>query len=118
MDFNPATAADRPIQTIHAAAVFHDHALAITAACANATKDELVVAAVSHDHAFRGVWTVPKSGLTELVSDLDDGGWVLVFSATAMLGDIEERSLKLARTAFARYEAIRRWVSAHRESVV
>ncbi len=115
MTFDPRLASDRSIQTIHAAAVFHDQVFAITTACANATEAELVLAAVSQDHAFRGIWTIPRSDLTALATDLEDGGWTIVFSPGADAADIEDRCLKLASTAFDRWKAIRRWVSAHRE---
>lgn len=106
-------AADRPNQTIHAAGIFHDNARAIALACSAAREDELVVAAVTHDHAFRGIWTIPKGNLRDHVTDVDDGGWTLVFAPGTPLDTVEERCLKLARLAFARWETMRRWASRH-----
>jgi hypothetical protein len=114
MPFDIASASDRPNQTIHAAAVLHDNARSIAAACADASDGELVVAIVSQDHAFRGVWTIPRTELARHVLANEDGGWSLVYSPGTTIEDVEERCLKLARSAFARWEAIRRWSSKHR----
>jgi hypothetical protein len=114
MPFDIATASDRPNQTIHAAAVLHDNARSIAAACADASDGELVVAIVSQDHAFRGVWTIARTELARHVLAHEDGGWSLVCSPGTSIEDVEERCLKLARSAFARWEAIRRWSSKHR----
>jgi hypothetical protein len=114
MPFDVIRASDRPNQTIHAAAVLHDNARSIAAACADASNGEVVLAIVSQDHAFRGIWTIPRETLAEHVAAYEDGGWSLVFSPGVGIDEIEERCMKLARLAFARWEAIRRWSSKHR----
>lgn len=106
-------AAERPKRTIDAAEVFHAKAWAIARACADAREGETVVAIVERDLTFGGVWTVPTSELTAHVPRLEDGGWSLVFSRRTPVAAIEARSLTLARLAFARWEAIRRWASQH-----
>lgn len=105
---------DRPNQTIHAAGILHDSASSIAAVCREASSGELVVAVVTPDHALRGVWTISRAQLAAHVNEYEDGGWAVVFSPGASLGEIEERCLKLARLAFARWEALRYWSSAHR----
>ena len=114
MPFDFSAADDRVNQTIHAAGIFHDNARVIATCCADATEHELVVAGVTHDHAFQGVWTIPRFRLADHVEHVDDGGWTLIFSSGCSLGDIEERCITLGRDAFARWEALRHWASRHR----
>jgi hypothetical protein len=111
---NPSgSAMDRPKQTIHAAELFHDNAKAIALACTDASPDEVVVAVVNEDMGFAGIWTVPLDALQEQVPEMGQGGWSMIFSPGTSVEDIEDRSLRLARLAFARWEAMRRWVSKH-----
>lgn len=108
-----AAALDRTKQTIHAAELFHGQARSIAAACAEAASDELVVAAVSPDMAFRGIWTIARQQLSDHVLSLDDRGWSMTFSPGLTTRDVEERCLRLARTSFARWETMMRWNSRH-----
>lgn len=106
-------ASDRPKQTIHAAEVLHDNARSIASVCMDAAEDEVVVAVINRDMGFGGVWTIPRSELSDRVPQLDDGGWSLVFGPGTPAADIEDRCLRLARLAFARWEVMRRWASRH-----
>ncbi|HEX6508175.1 MAG TPA: hypothetical protein VF221_11135 [Chloroflexota bacterium] len=105
----------RPRHTIHAAEILHTHAGDIARACAEAGGDTVVVAGVDRFLTFNGVWTVPLNELQRRVSEIDDGGWTIVFSPGADLPDIEERCMDLARRSFKRWEALRRWTSKHRD---
>ena len=104
-------ASERPKRTIDAAEMFHDKAWAIARACHDAREGETIVAVVERDGAFGGVWTVPTGDLCARVPRLESGGWSMVFSPKTTVAEIEERSLRLARLAFARWEAMRRWAS-------
>jgi hypothetical protein len=104
---------DRSLQTIHAAELFHGQALAIATACAEAGPEEIVVAAVTEDMGFAGIWTIAKQSLLRHVEGLD-GGWSMTFSAGTTVEDVEERALQLARLSFAKWEAMRKWESRHR----
>lgn len=108
-----AAALDRTKQSIHAAELFFGQARSIAAACLEAGPDELVVVAVSPDMVFRGIWTIPRRELSEHVSNLDDGGWSMTFSPGLDVSTVEERCIGLARTSFARWEAMMRWSSRH-----
>lgn len=112
---SPVTPAalDRTKQTIHAAELFHGQARSIAAACMEAGSNELVVAAVSPDMVFRGIWTIARDQLSDHVLGLDDGGWSMSFSPGLDVREIEERCLRLARISFARWEAMMRWSSRH-----
>jgi len=113
MTFHPSRSAlDRPKQTIHAAELFHENARAIALACADASPGEVVVATVDHeDMVFGGLWTIPTEEVVRRVPELEAGGWALLFSPGTTREEIEERSLRMARLAFARWEAMRRWAS-------
>lgn len=104
-------AAERPRRTIHAAEIFHMNARSIAAACRNAAPHELVVAVVGQNLTLAGVWTFPKTELTVRVPGLDMGGWTVVFSPGTPKSEVEERAQSLARSAFKRWEALRRWDS-------
>jgi hypothetical protein len=114
MSFDLHSASERTNQTIHAAEVIHDNAPSIAACCSDAMASEVVVVAVSHDHAFRGVWIVPRSRLADTVRELDDGGWTLTFSPGTTVEEVEERAHAMAKLAFKRWETTRRWASKHR----
>lgn len=105
--------AERPRHTIHAAEIFHMNARTIAAACGEAAGDEIVVATVDRRFTLAGVWTMLRAELTQRVPALDNGGWTLVFSPGADRAEVEERCLQLARSAFKRWEALRRWDSKH-----
>lgn len=113
MNFVPSRRTlDRPKQTIHAAELFHDNARVIAAACADASAGEVVVATVDYENMeFGGVWTISVDEVVQRVPELEAGGWALIFSPGTTREDIEERSLQVARLAFARWEAMRRWAS-------
>ncbi len=106
-------ALDRTKQTIHAAELFHGQAKSIAMACREAAPDELVVAAVSPDMVFRGIWTISRDQLSNHILGLEDGGWSMTFSPGLAVAEIEERCLRLARISFARWEAMMRWSSRH-----
>lgn len=114
MPFDLHSASERSNQTIHAAEIIHDNASSIAACCRDAGHDDVIIVAVGHDHAFRGVWTVPRTRLVEKVRELDDGGWTLTFSPGAQIDEIEARSHTMASLAFKRWETSRRWASKHR----
>ncbi len=104
-----AEAAARTRHTIHAAEVLHDRARAIARACGEAHSDEVVVAVVERNGVFGGAWPIPRAQLGERIAALDDGGWTLVFAPGTLLAEVEARCLELARLAFRRWEALRRW---------
>lgn len=104
----------RPRHTIHAAELFHDHAVVIARSCAGARSDEVVLAGVDRFLSFSGAWAIERAQLVVRVAEFDPGGWTLVFSPGTELREVEERSLELARHAFRRWEALRRWSSKHR----
>lgn len=106
----------RPRLTIHAAEIFHAHACAIARNCAEAGEDDVVLATVDRFLSFGGTWLVHRSQLLERVQELGEGGWTLLFSPGSTVREVETRSLELARHAMARWEALRRWTSAHRAS--
>ncbi len=108
------SALDRTKQTIHAAELFHGQARAIAMACTDADSDEIIVAAVTPDLAFEGIWTIRRDCLREHVVALDDGGWSMTFAPGLKIDEIEERCLRLARLSFARWEAMMRWTSRNR----
>ena len=105
---------DRPKQTIHAAEIFHDNARNIASVCSDIPADHVALAVVDRDMAFAGVWVVPLSNLTVEVPRLAGDGWSIVVSPGTDTADIEDRALRLARLAFRRWEAMRRWVSKQR----
>ena len=112
--FPSSQALERPLRTIHAAEVFHDHARAIAQACAEATATETVVAVVTSDFIFDGLWVFPSGDLARRVPEVEYAeGWSLLFSAGADVAEIQERSVRLARCSFKRWEALRRWTSKH-----
>ena len=106
-------AVERCRHTIQAAEVFHDQARTIAHVCADAERSDVVVAAVARDGRFTGAWTVPGTDLTAQVERLDSDGWVLLFSPAMRIDEIERRAVELARLAFRRWEAMRRWASRH-----
>ena len=105
----------RPRHTIHAAELFHDYAVVIARSCAGAQPDEVVLAGVDRFLSFSGARPVDRAQLVERMADFDPAGWTLVFSPGTELREVEERSLELARHAFRRWEALRRWSSKHRQ---
>jgi hypothetical protein len=105
----------RPRQTILAAELFHSHADVIARSCALASADETVLAGVDRFLSFSGAWSVRRSQLVERAAEFDQSGWTLVFSPGTELREVEERSMELARHAFRRWEALRRWSSKHRD---
>lgn len=105
-------AAARPRLTIHAAEVFHAHAEEIADACAAAERAQVVLARVDGFLTFTGVLAVPRAQLT-LYARGDSGGWTLVFSPGADIDEVRARCMELARSAFKRWEALRRWESRH-----
>ena len=116
MSFTPnEETLSRPRYTIHAAELFHDHAVVIARSCAGAQPDEVVLAGVDRFLSFSGAWPVERAQLTVRMAEFDPGGWTLVFSPGTELREVEERSLELARHAFRRWEALRRWSSKHRQ---
>lgn len=106
-------ASDRPKQTIHAAELLHDNADAIAYACSEASEDEVVVAVITVDMAFGGIWTIPRGDIRDRVPALEAGGWSLILSPDTGREEVEERALGLARLAFKRWEALRRYASKH-----
>lgn len=106
-------AAASPRRTIHAAEILHDNARSIAAVCHEAEADELIVAVVTRDMAFSGVWTVPAAELAQRLPEVSNGGWSMVFSPLTTADEVEDRAVKVARLAFARWEALRRWSSRH-----
>jgi len=107
-------ALERPLRTIHAADVFHDHACAIARACAEASAAEAVVAVVTPDFVFDGLWVFPSGDLVRRVPEVEYAeGWSLLFSAEANVAEIKERCVRLAHCSFKRWEALRRWTSKH-----
>lgn len=116
MAFNPnEETMARPRHTIHAAELFHAHAGEIAQSCAAAGADDAVLAGVDRFLSFSGAWTVHRSQLIVRAAEFEQGGWTLVYSPGTELREIEERSMELARHAFRRWEALRRWSSKHRE---
>ena len=106
-------AAERPRHTIHAAEILHDKAWAVARACAEAREGQVIVALVECDLTFGGVWTIPLEELRERVPRMAPGGWSLTFAPGTRRDEIEQRCLELARLAFRRWEAVRRWASRH-----
>lgn len=108
-------ALDRPKQTIHAAELFHENAPSIALACAEVSSGEVAVAAVDHrDMVFAGVWTVAVSAISSRVAEIEGDGWALIFGPGTSLQEVEQRSLELARLAYSRWEAMRRWAGKSR----
>jgi hypothetical protein len=62
---------------------------------------------------FGGVWTVAADQLACRLPEVSNGGWSMVFSPLTTADEVEERVLKVARLAFARWEVLRRWSSRH-----
>ncbi len=103
----------RPRHTLHAAELVHSHASTVALECAEASRDDVVIAYVDRFLTFIGSWRVNRHDLTTSLGQLDDGGWLLVFSPGADKHEVEERSLEMARLSFKRWEALRRWSSKH-----
>jgi len=106
-------AVDRAKRTVRAADVLHDKARAIAQVCAKADPDEVVVAVVEQDGRFGGTWPIAAAQLSTRVEHLEAGGWVLLFSPSTPVGDIEARCRELARLASRRWDAMRRWSAVH-----
>ncbi len=112
--FPSPQALERPLRTIHAAEVFHNHARAIAQTCAEATATETGVAVVTPDFTFDGLWVFPSGDLARRVPEVEYAeGWTLLFSAGANVAEVQERSVRLARCSFRRWEALRRWTGKH-----
>lgn len=108
--FPSSQALERPLRTIHAAEVFHLHARAIAQTCAEASTTETVVAVVTPDFIFNGLWVFPSGDLARRVPEVEYAeGWTLLFSAGADVAEVQERSVRLARCSFKRWEELRRW---------
>lgn len=111
-ELTPA-AAERPRKTIAAAEILHKQARDIANACARANIGELVVAVVEPNLRFGGLLIIPAEQLGQRIAALGDGGWSLVFARGSGRSEIEARCLTMARQAFTRWEALRRWASRH-----
>lgn len=77
-------------------------------ACADASPNELILAAVNPDLTFAGVWTIPGGHLGASVEDRDERGWSLLFSPRASAEEIVARCRTRARLASLRRAALRR----------
>lgn len=104
---------ERSRKTIEAAEILHKQARGITQACARAKAGELVVAVVEPDLRFGRLLIVPSEQLGQRIAALADGGWSLVFAHGTRRDEVEARCLTMARQAFTRWEALRRWASRH-----
>lgn len=104
---------ERPRKTIEAAEILHRQARGIARACTRAQAGQIVVAVVEPDLRFGGLLIVPAEQLGQRVAALGDGGWSLVFARGTRRDEIEARCLIMARQAFTRWEALRRWASRH-----
>jgi hypothetical protein len=109
MPFVPSRASlERPGQTVRAMAVLGDHAEAVARACADASPNELILAAVNPDLTFAGVWTIPSGHLGASVEDHDERGWLLLFSPRASAEEVVARCRTRARLASLRWVALQR----------
>ena len=106
-------AAARPRLTIHAAEILYSQARDIAQACEAATREEIVLARVDPFLSAVDVSTIRRADLVAHAGGGTGGGWMLIFSPGADLDEIRLRCLELARTAFKRWEALRRWEGAH-----
>jgi hypothetical protein len=106
-------AVERTRRTIHAAEVLHDRARAIARICTGARAGQVVVAVVEPDGVFGGAWPIERAEVSDRLGPLEDGGWTLLFDAGTGVAEIEERSMTMARLAFRRWEAMRRWAARH-----
>jgi hypothetical protein len=110
---DPRDASRRARRAIEAAETLHDRAPAIAQVCMKAASDQLVVAVVEEDGTFGGAWPVALSEVAARLDPLEAGGWTLTFAAQTPEEEIRARALEMARLAFRRWLALRRWVARH-----
>jgi hypothetical protein len=106
-------AVERTRRAIHAAEVVHDRARTIARICAGAGADQVVVAVVDPQGVFGGAWPLERAEVSDRLGELKGGGWTLLFAARSGVAEIEDRSMAMARLAFRRWEAMRRWAARH-----
>jgi len=111
-------AIERPYHTYQAAGIIREKAGSIEHVTAAAGEDEIVVAVVQQDLSFGGLWTLAREDMIRQVLLLEDeGGCSLIFSPNTTIAQVERRCNELARIAFKRWEAMKRWVSRHPQDV-
>ena len=103
----------RPQQTVQAAMLFRAYATHIARACLDATPAEVIIAVVTPDLAFGGVWMLPLGELHAQVPALEAGGWSLIFAPQTGLHEVTTRCDQIARLARARGAALDRWAARH-----
>jgi len=103
-----AEAIERANKTVQAAQVLRNNLQAIAQACAQAKRDEVIVALVGPDLTFEGAHTISRHRLRRHVLGLERGSWHLVFSAQSDIQEIEYRCLTMGHLAQARWEIMHR----------
>ena len=98
----------RARETMYAAEVFYLHAAAIADACAEAGRDELVLAVVDDFGTYLGTWTIARLRLVETDRAMPEGEWRLLFDPSDSVPEIEARSLEVARHAVTRWDLLLR----------
>ncbi len=78
-----------------------------------AASDQLVVAVVEEDGTFGGAWPVALREVAARLGPLEAGGWMLTFAAQTPEAEVRARALEMARLAFRRWVALRKWVAQH-----
>jgi hypothetical protein len=113
-EHSPA-ALDRARGTIHACQLLHQHAGEIAHVCGETGPGNIVVVSVEPRHMILGgIWTVPRAEIARRVPELENGGWAFTFSSGASAAHIQDRALRTARLAFARWLAMQRRTGGQR----
>lgn len=107
VDLTPE-AVDRAQRSIAAAPVFAQHAEVIAAQTPDLPTDDVLVAVVDTDYAFRGTWIVSRAEMVERVPELEGDGWAMVCSHNSDADQVRHRSTEMASLAAKRIEMIAR----------
>ena len=107
-------ALNRPQRTIQAAKILREKAEAIVHVTGNATEDEVVIAIISSDLTFGGLWTLSRDGMSSQIAIIEEkGGWSFTFSPHTTREQVDERCDELIGLASRRWDAMQRWLKRH-----